>query len=80
MQSATEPAVVPTLFSEGYGLYGTQKSSFVFSFLVHGLGLALLFMFSRYLVEHRREIRQQLRRCGRITKIEIQGRKSRHVF
>ena len=47
---AKEPLVLPTLFGEGYGLYGTQRSSFVLSFLVHVLGLALLLTTGRYLV------------------------------
>src|SRR5581483_8642087 len=58
--SATEPVILPTLFGEGYGLYCTQRSSFVLSFLVHVLGLALLLTSGRYLVEHHREIRQQV--------------------
>ena len=58
--SATESVILPTLFGEGYGLYGSQRSSFVLSFLVHALGLALLLTFGSYLAEHRREIRQQV--------------------
>ena len=58
--SATEPVILPTLFGEGYGLYSTQRRSFVLSFLVNALGLAVLLTSGSYLVEHRREIRQQV--------------------
>ena len=60
VRSATEPVILPTLFGEGYGLYRTHRSTFVFSFLVHALGLALLLTSGRYLVEHHREIRQEV--------------------
>lgn len=59
-QSGTEPAILPTVLGEGYGLYKTQSFSFVLSFLVHTLLLLLLLSSGRYLVAHRHEIRQQV--------------------
>jgi TonB family protein len=58
--SATEPAILPTLFGEGYGLYTIRKSTFVFSFLGHVLAIALLLAFGRLVVVHRHELRQQV--------------------
>jgi periplasmic protein TonB len=58
--SRKEFDVLPTLFGEGYGLYTRRRSTFVFSFLGHILAVAMLLVSSKYIVEHRREIRQQV--------------------
>ena len=60
LRSATEPAILPTLFGEGYGLYKAQRSTFVFSFLGHSLAVILFLLSGRYLAVHRHEIRSQV--------------------
>jgi TonB family protein len=65
--SATEPAILPTLFGEGYGLYRTRRSTFVLSFLVHALGIVLLLLSGRFVAAHRHEIRQQV--IGIVTEV-----------
>jgi len=62
-----EEAVLPTLFGEGYGLYETRKSTFVFSFLGHVLAIALIFSSARFVAAHRHEIRQQV--MGIVTEV-----------
>lgn len=65
--SRRELEVLPTLFGEGYGLYKRRRSTFVFSFLGHILAVAVLLASSKYIVEHRREIRQQV--VGLVTEV-----------
>jgi hypothetical protein len=36
-QPAIEPAILPTLFGKGYGLYEIRKGTFLLSFLAHVL-------------------------------------------
>ena len=67
LPSATEPAILPTLFGEGYGLYRTRRSTFVFSFLVHALAIVLLLLSGRLVATHRHEIRQQV--IGIVTEV-----------
>ena len=55
-----EPAILPTLAGEGYGLYQTQRSSFFVSFLAHVLIIVLLLASGSYVVKRRQEIRQQV--------------------
>jgi periplasmic protein TonB len=55
-----DPVILPTLFGEGYGLYGIRKSTFLLSFLAHVLAIALFLTFSSYLVTHRHEVGQQI--------------------
>lgn len=57
---AIGPAILPTLFGEGYGLYEIRKGSFLLSFVAHAVVLVLILASSSYLVTHRREIRQQI--------------------
>lgn len=59
-KSASEPASLPTLFGAGYGLYRTQRSSFVLSFIGHTLAIALFLASGRFVAAHRHEIRQQV--------------------
>jgi periplasmic protein TonB len=51
---------LPTLFGEGYGVYRTKKSTFVFSFLAHALAIVLLLLSGRFVAAHRHEIRHQV--------------------
>ena len=57
--SVAEPAVLPTLFGEGRGLYRTRPATFVFSFPLHLLGVALLLSFGSYVATHRQKIQRQ---------------------
>jgi protein TonB len=59
-QSASEPATLPTLFGVGYGLYRTQRSSFVLSFAGHALAIAVLLVSARFVTAHHHGIRQQV--------------------
>lgn len=67
LRSATEPAILPTLFGEGYGLYSTRRSTFVLSFLLHALAIGLVLWSASFVAAHRREIRQQV--IGIVTEV-----------
>jgi len=58
--AAPEPLVLPTLFSEGYGLYRSHRSTFVLSYLAHIVPAGLLLAAGRFLTTHHQEIRQQV--------------------
>ncbi len=58
--SAEERLVMPALFGEGYGFYAIRPSTFVLSFLVHTLAIILLLTSGTYIVQHRRQIKQQV--------------------
>jgi periplasmic protein TonB len=58
--SSTEPVILPTLVREGNGLYRSRRNIFVLSFVVHTLAVVLLALSARFMVIHRREIRQQI--------------------
>ncbi len=60
VRPAPENATLPTLFGAGYGLYRTQRSSFVLSFVGQTLAIAVFLLSSRFLVAHRHEIHQQV--------------------
>jgi periplasmic protein TonB len=62
-----EAIFLPTLFGMSDGLYKIRRRTFVFSFLVHLLALAVLLASANYLTTHRHQIRQQL--TGTITEI-----------
>ena len=51
---------MPTLFGAGQGLYPRRKETFVYSFLAHTLGVALLVWSANWTFEHREEIKQQM--------------------
>lgn len=53
-------AILPTLFGEGYGLYQTRPSTFVFAFAAHAIAIALVVLSARFVVTQHREIRQQV--------------------
>lgn len=57
---SAEAEILPTLFHEGYDLYRNRRNIFVLSFVVHTLAVVLLALSARFMVTHRREIRQQI--------------------
>ena len=65
--SRTDVELLPTLFGGGYGLYKRRRSTFVLSFLGHILAVAVLLASSKYIVEHRKEIRQRV--AGLVTDV-----------
>lgn len=65
--SAKGPAILPTLFGEGYGLYKTRRSTFVLSFLAHAVAILLLLASGRFVAAHRHEVRQQI--IGIVTEV-----------
>ena len=67
LRSATEPAILPTLFGEGYGLYKTRGSTFLLSFLVHALAIVLLLASGRLVATRRHEIPQRV--IGIVTEV-----------
>ena len=50
--------VLPTLFGDGYGIYEVRKSSFVFSFVLNTVILALLIWIGSWTATHVPEIKQ----------------------
>jgi periplasmic protein TonB len=54
------PDILPTLFGEGYGDYQVRKSTFVLSFLVHTLAVALLLTSGLWMVKHQEQIKQSV--------------------
>ena len=58
--SPAAPIILPTLFGEGYGQYETRSGTFALSFLAHTLAVVLLVLGSRFVAEHRNEVRQQV--------------------
>jgi protein TonB len=58
--SPTALAILPTLFSEGYGLYTPRRNTFVFSFVAHVLAIVILLLSARFAAMHRHEIQQQM--------------------
>jgi len=65
--SPTEPAILPTLFGEGYGTYKTRRSKFLLSFVAHALGIVLLLVSGRFVTAHRHEIREKV--IGIVTEV-----------
>jgi protein TonB len=57
---APDRPVLPTLFGEGYGLYRSQRSTFILSYLGHLAAVGLLLLAGRFVATHRQEIRQQV--------------------
>ncbi len=64
---APEPNPLPTLLGEGYGVYRTRPSAFVYSFALNLLVCVLLVYSGHWMVEHREQIRQQV--VGLVTDI-----------
>ena len=58
--SVAEPAILRTFFCESHGLYEIRRVTFVLSFLIHALLIALLVASFRPVAVHRHEIRQQV--------------------
>lgn len=63
-QSAEDPRpgadVLPTLFGEGYGIYQTKPYTFVVSFVIHTIGVALLVWSAHWAIENRQVIQQKV--------------------
>jgi periplasmic protein TonB len=57
---APEPHPLPTLMGEGYGVYSTRPSAFVFSFALNALAVVLLVWSGHWVVEHREQIRKHV--------------------
>jgi TonB family protein len=55
-----EGTILPTLFGEGYGLYGTKPATFVVSFFVHIVIAAFVVWSGTFMVTHRKQIQQQV--------------------
>jgi periplasmic protein TonB len=53
-----KPDILPTLFGEGYGIYGVRKKSFVYSFLFNVLFVALIVGAGLYVPTHTEEIKK----------------------
>lgn len=74
--NATEPVlkpapeqhdVLPTLFGEGAGLYAIRKDTFVYSFIAHVVGIAIILYSGHWAYSHKEEIKQQV--VGLVTDI-----------
>jgi protein TonB len=52
--------ILPTLFGQGYGNYPVHTSTFVLSFALHTVGLVLVVVSGMFLVQNRKEIREQV--------------------
>jgi TonB family protein len=57
-QTEQKHDVLPTLFGDGYGIYEVRKSSFVFSFVLNTVILALLIWIGSWTATHVPEIKQ----------------------
>lgn len=53
-----KPDILPTLFGEGYGVYGVRKGSFVMSFLLNTLFVVLAVSIGLYVPTHTQEIKK----------------------
>lgn len=54
------PDILPSLFGAEYGTYRLRRSTFIVSFAVHTIVLALFVLSGVYVVEHREEVKQQV--------------------
>jgi TonB family protein len=52
--------ILPTLFGEGYGIYGVRRNNFVLSFLAHILAIAVFLVSGLLFVEHKDAIKKQV--------------------
>ena len=60
MRSASEPAILPILSGQGYGLYRTRRTTFALSFFAHTLAVLLLMASSEFVAKQHEQIRQQV--------------------
>src|SRR4051812_48310 len=58
--SAPPPDILPTLFGAGYGTYGVQPKTFIFSFLAHTAAVAILLTSGFLFVQHKDEIKRNV--------------------
>ncbi|HLI62065.1 MAG TPA: energy transducer TonB [Terriglobales bacterium] len=59
-QAAPQDLIIPTLFGEGQGLYPQRKDTFVYSFLLHTIALAIVVWSGHWVFVHKEEIKQQV--------------------
>jgi periplasmic protein TonB len=52
----SEPVILPTLQGVGYGSYEVRPTNFLYSFLLHLVGLIAILIITHYLVEHKEVI------------------------
>jgi len=52
--------VMPTLLGEGYGIYQSRPSAFIYSFVLNVVAIALLVWSGHWVVSHKEEIRQRV--------------------
>ena len=52
--------ILPTLFGEGQGLYPQRKDTFLYSFVIHIMGLGLILWSGHWLVSHQEQIQQKV--------------------
>jgi protein TonB len=52
----SEPVILPTLQRVGYGSYEVRPTNFLYSFLLHLVGLVAILIITHYLVEHKEVI------------------------
>src|SRR3982750_1230401 len=55
-----KPDILPTLFGEGYGIYGVRRSSFVASFLFNTLFVAGIIAAGLYVPTHTEDIKKMV--------------------
>src|SRR5579862_409216 len=56
---APQDQVMPSLFGDGQGLYPQRKDTFLYSFVIHTLAVAVLIYSTHWVVEHKDEIKTQ---------------------
>lgn len=56
----SQQKVLPTLFRDGYDIYATKPTTFILSFLLHVLGVAVILLLGEFLYSNRIEIKQQV--------------------
>ncbi len=55
--ATAEPLFLPSLYGMDYSTYGVKRETFLLSFLIHSVGIALLVLSGMFLVNHRQEIK-----------------------
>src|SRR5690348_2050521 len=58
--SAPQPTILPTLFGEGYGVYGIKPLNFVISYLIQIAIVGLVLASGLFVVQHHEEIKKQV--------------------
>jgi len=58
--SPRQPDILPSLFGAGYGTYGVQPKTFIFSFLAHTAAVAIMLTSGFLFVQHKDEIKRNV--------------------